>query len=447
MIKSVVRPAALRGEVTVPGDKSITHRAFILNAMAEGSAIITQASTGEDCASTLACLRSLGVAIQDRGRGSVGIQGVGLHGFRQPSGDLDSRNSGTLMRLLSGLLAGQSFTSTMTGDDSLRGRPMGRIIEPLTAMGARIEALGNDDHPPLKIQGGALTGIRYRLPVASAQVKSCLLIAGLYAQGETVVEEPVPTRDHTERMLAAMGADIRREGGAIIIRPSSLRAIDVQVPGDMSAAAYWIVAAVLHPDAEITVRNVGVNPTRAGILEVLEDMGAAIAYENRREVGGEPVADLRVCSSRLKGVTVGGDLIPRTIDELPLVALVGALAKGETIIRDAEELRLKESDRIAMTALELRKLGASVEERADGMRIQGGQVLTGAPVQSHTDHRLAMTLAVGGLLATGETAIDGAEAANISYPEFWAHLGSLSSGSHAGERANEPTAESAEEGA
>ena len=423
MVKRLARPRALRGEVQAPGDKSITHRAFILNAMAQDRAHIRNFCRGDDCLATLQCLRALGVEMVEEGPGrSLLINGRGVVGFVQPATPLDAENSGTTMRLLAGLLAGQPFQTTITGDDSLRSRPMGRLIEPLRLMGADIRGVNGGSVAPLFIQGGGLHGISYRMPVASAQLKSALLIAGLLAEGETVVEEPAPSRDHTERMLRAMGASVRTEESRVYIEPGPLAAVDVDVPGDLSSAAYWLVAGALHPDAEVVVRGVGVNPSRTGVLDVLQEMGASISAENPRFEGGEPVADLRVRSSRLKGVTIEGALIPRVIDELPLLALAGALAEGVTEIRDAAELRVKESDRIATTAAELARLGARVRELPDGMVVQGGAGLRGATCSSHGDHRLAMVLAVAGLLAGGETVVEGAEAVGVSYPEFWAHL-------------------------
>ena len=422
MIKALARPKSLRGRVTVPGDKSMTHRALIFNAMARGPSTISGYSRGEDCLSTLGCLRHLGVMISRASDNGVELEGGGRYGFLEPREPLDAGNSGTTMRLISGLLAGQPFTSTITGDGSLRARPMGRVLEPLRRMGARTSGADGGELAPLTIHGGGLHGIHYSLPVASAQVKSAVLIAGLYAEGETIVEESAPSRDHTERMLHAMGADLRVDGNRISVRQGELKALDITVPGDISSAAYWILAAVLHPDADVLLSNVGVNPTRCGILDALADMGADIGVENRREVSGEPVADLRVRSSRLKGITVGGDIIPRMIDELPLLALAGVFAEGETEIRDAAEMRVKESDRIAATATELSRLGADISERDDGLVVKANGQLSGGGVESHGDHRLAMTLAVAGLLASGETLIQGAEAADVSYPDFWAHL-------------------------
>jgi 3-phosphoshikimate 1-carboxyvinyltransferase len=334
------------------------------------------------------------------------------------------------MRLLAGLLAGQPFFSVLTGDASLRSRPMERVVDPLRAMGARIQGRAEGARPPLAIEGGSLRGIRYRLPVASAQVKSALSLAALYGEGETVLEEPAPSRDHTERMLRAMGAEVKgSDGDGLRISPlqGEMAPLSLRVPGDISAAAFWMVAAAAHSDAEIRLTGVGVNPSRSGIIDALAGMGASVALEEERMWGCEPVADIVVRSSSLRGTNVEGSLIPRLIDEIPVLAVAACLAEGETVIRDAHELRLKESDRIRTTVLELRRLGAHIEELPDGMVIQGVGRLKGGSCGSHGDHRLAMTLAVAGLLAQGETVVRGAEASSISYPVFWHHLEELSS--------------------
>ena len=350
--------------------------------------------------------------------------------MRESADTLDARNSGTTMRLLAGLLAGRPFLSIITGDESLRSRPMGRVILPLREMGADIRGREGDSLAPLTIQGGPLRGIHHRSPVASAQVKSALLLAGLQAEGETTLEEPVRSRDHTERMLRAMGADLREEGNALRLSPlrQDLTPLNLRVPGDFSAAAFWLVAGALHPDAEISLSDVGVNPTRTGLLDALREMGADITVSSERLQGGEPVADLVVRSSRLEGTVVEGPAVVRLIDEVPALAVAAALARGRTVIRDVGELRVKESDRILATAQELRKLGARVEERPDGLIIEGVGALRGAPCDSRGDHRLAMALAVAGMVAQGETALSGAEAMSISYPGFWQHLAELGSG-------------------
>ncbi len=418
------RPRTLRGAVDIPGDKSISHRALMFNALASGSATVSGLSLGQDVASTMECLRNLGVRFEFS-EGRVKVHGSG--GFLQESADiLDAGNSGTSMRLLSGVLAGQPIFSILTGDGSLRTRPMGRVIGPLSQMGAAISGRNGDTLAPLAIRGGSLKGIEYSLPVASGQVKSAIILAGIYADGETLVHQPARSRDHTERMLRAMGAHIEEDGLSIRVSPASLEAVNVFVPGDVSSAAFWLAAGACHPDARVSVRGVGINPTRNGILDVLEEMGADISYVNPRTEGGEPVADLVVQSSELKAVHVGGETVPRMIDELPVLAVAACFADGVTRITDAEELRHKETDRIAMVVRELSRLGARIEELPDGMVIHGTGKLTGSACESHGDHRLAMSLAVAGMLADGETIIDGAELASVSYPEFWDHLSSLS---------------------
>jgi 3-phosphoshikimate 1-carboxyvinyltransferase len=430
MTARIVHPARrLRGTIAVPGDKSISHRAAILNALAEGEAVIHNFLPGEDCLSTLGVLQALGVhsELEDvEGGVIVRIRGGGLHGLREAEDVLDCGNSGTTMRLLSGVLAGQQFLSVLSGDASLRSRPMARVLEPLHQMGAQVSSR-EGGLAPLVIRGGKLRAIRYRLPVASAQVKSCVLLAGLYAYGPTTVEEPESTRDHTERMLEAMGADIGREGPAVRITPGqALQPLSMRVPNDISAAAFWMVAAAVHPDAEVRLTGVGINPTRTGIIDVLRSMGADLDIEEERTVAGEPVADIVVRSSRLNGAVVAGDLVPRLIDEVPALAVAAAYADGLTEIRDAAELAVKESNRIATTASQLRALGAAVAERDDGMTIEGGRRLGGGAVQSFGDHRLAMALAAAGLVGEGDVVIEGAEAVAVSYPEFWDHLERLS---------------------
>jgi 3-phosphoshikimate 1-carboxyvinyltransferase len=429
MSERVIRPAKrLRGTIAVPGDKSISHRAAMLNALAEGEAAVHNFLPGEDCLSTLRVLRALGVeaALDESGAMPVlRIRGAGLDGLREGGDVLDCGNSGTTMRLMCGILAGQPLLSVLTGDGSLRSRPMARVIEPLHRMGARIESR-EGGLAPLVIRGGGLRGIRYRLPVASAQVKSCVLLAGLYADGETVVEEPEPTRDHTERMLDAMGARIGREGPAVRIEPGGpLQALSMRVPNDLSAAAFWMVAAAIHPDAEVRLTGVGVNPTRTGIIDALQRMGADLSLEEQRVVGGEPVADIVVRSSQLHGATVEGEMTLRLIDEAPVLAVAAAFARGTSVIRDARDLRVKESDRIATTASQLRALGAAVTAHDDGMTIDGSASLHGGDVESFGDHRLAMALAIAGLAGAGEVRLHGAEAVAVSYPGFWSDLASL----------------------
>lgn len=424
-MERIVRPSRrLEGEITLPGDKSISHRAVMLNSIALGDALIANFSPGADCQATVNCMIALGAEISQQADGpapSILVRGRGKNGLREARDVLDAENSGTTMRFLAGLLSGQPFLSVITGDESLRSRPMRRIVEPLRAMGAQIWGREGDSKAPLAIRGGGLKGIDYRLPVASAQVKSALLLAALYAENDTIVEEPSPSRDHTERMLQAMGATLKRHGARITLHPTDkeLAAVSLNVPGDISSAAFWLVAGALHPEAQLRVTNVGVNPTRSGIIEVLQAMGARISLENPGIQGGEPVVDIVVRSSALRGTDIEGAIIPRVIDEVPIIAVAAALARGTTIIRDAGELRVKESDRISTTVQELSKLGAHIEELPDGMIIHGGEGLKGARCHSHDDHRLAMALGVAGLLAVGETVVQGAQAVGISYPGFW----------------------------
>ncbi len=428
MEKRLEAPRRLQGTLNPPGDKSISHRAAILAALAQGRSTIANFLYGEDCLATLSCLEALGVAV--RAGEPLAVEGVGRDGLQESPQVLDCANSGTSMRLLAGLLSGQPFLSVLTGDASLRMRPMQRVVEPLRRMGARIWGRRGGSLAPLAIHGGDLSGIHYRLPVASAQVKSALILAALFARGETVLQEPVPTRDHTERLLTAMGAELAAADGSVQVQPlaGALSPLHLKVPGDISAAAYFLVAAAIHPDADIIVHGVGINPTRTGIVDALRLMGADVAVLNESTQGGEPVADIRVRSSSLKAITIGGEMIPRLIDEVPVLAVAAAVAQGKTVIRDAEELRGKESDRIATTAGELRRLGARVEELPDGLAIEGGHKLRGAPCQSHDDHRLAMALAVAALAAEGETVVANAEAVAVSYPRFWEELDHLSGG-------------------
>ena len=423
MRKTARRPQRLRGDVTPPGDKSISHRAAIFNAIAEGDARVENYGTGADLASTLRVLRGLGAQVGRPGAdGAFTVRGGALE---EPRDVLNAGNSGTTTRLMAGVLAGQPFLSVLTGDRSIRSRPMARIVEPLRLMGAQADGREGGRLAPLTFRGGALRGMRYRMPVASAQVKSALLLAGLFAEGETILEQPALSRDHTELMFRAMGVPVAEDGLTVSVRAGRLRAMDVRVPADISSAAYWLVAAVCHPDAEARVRNVGVNPTRSGILDALAMMGADIRTENRREEGGEPVADLVARSSALRGVEIVGGLIPRLVDEVPILALAACFAEGTTAIRDAAELRVKESDRLAASRIELSRLGAQVEELDDGLRITGGRKLRGASHKTYGDHRIAMTAGVAGLLADGETVIQGAETAAVSYPSFWDDLESL----------------------
>jgi len=430
----VSSPKRLAGVLDVPGDKSLSHRALLLNAMAEGVASVTNLLWGADCLSTIACLKRLGVNIEesqeDGNQGSertpptLTVRGVGAKGFAEPADVLDAGNSGTTMRLLTGILAGQPFLSILTGDASLRSRPMARVIMPLRMMGAQIWGRGGDTLAPLAIRGSVLTGIEYELPVASAQLKSALLLAGLRARGRTTVIEPGPSRDHTERMLKAMGAEIEIEGRRITLSPLArpLHCVDFSIPGDMSSAAFWLVAGTIHPQAHLSLRNVGVNPTRTGILDALYAMGANISLQHERLVGGEPVADIVVASSPLRGTEISGDLVPRLLDEVPVLAVAASMADGVTTIRDATELRVKESDRLAGIAAGLTSLGVTVEELHDGLIIHGSRKLRGARCATHHDHRLAMAFAIAGLVASGQTIIDDAACVDISYPAFWSDL-------------------------
>ena len=413
----------LRGSITVPGDKSISHRAVMLGALASGTTHITGFLMGEDCLSTIDCFRKMGVEIEVTD-GEVVVEGVGLHGLCAPEEALYTGNSGTTTRLLCGILAGQPFTVTVNGDASIQKRPMGRIIKPLREMGASIEGK-NDNFCPLTLYPSELHGIEYRLPVASAQLKSAILLAGLYAEGQTTVVEPTPSRDHTERMFRALGVEVETEGNVITLDPpEDLHAVDIAVPGDISSAAFFLVAGSIVLDSELTIRNVGVNPTRTGILDVLRDMGADITETNFRDEA-EPVCDLTVRYSKLRGVEIGGAIIPRLIDELPVLAVAAAYAEGETVIRDAQELKVKESNRIAAMVTELARAGVDVEETEDGMVIRGGRQPRGISFQTYKDHRIAMSLAVLGLAAHGDSRIADHEVVAISYPDFFRTLESL----------------------
>ena len=425
MQMTVRRPRRLRGDVTPPGDKSISHRAAIFNAIADGEARVENYGTGADLASTLRVLRGLGTQIERHDDGAFTVRGGIL---AEPSDILNTGNSGTTTRLMAGVLAGQPFMSVMTGDRSIRSRPMARIVDPLRLMGAEVDGRDGGRLAPLTFRGGSLHGIEYRMPVASAQVKSALLLAGLFAEGETTLEQPAVSRDHTELMFRSMGVEVVEDGLTVSVRPGRLSAMDVTVPADISSAAYWLVAGVCHPDAEVRVRNVGVNPTRTGILDALAMMGADVSVENERTEGGEPVADLVARSSSLRATEIGGDLIPRLVDEVPVLALAACFAEGTTVIRDASELRIKESDRLMASRVELTKSGALVEELDDGLRITGGRALQGATHRTYADHRIAMTMGVAGVVASGETTISAAQTASVSYPTFWDDLESLGDG-------------------
>ncbi len=427
-------PRRLRGTITLPGDKSISHRAVLFNALARGKATITNFLAGADCLSTIACLQALGATIQ-RDDTTVRVQGVGLRGLQEPADVLDCGNSGTTLRLLSGLLAGQPFFSVLTGDASLRSRPQRRVVEPLRALGATLDGRNNGDRAPLMIRGTQIHGGSYTLPVASAQVKSALLLAALTGDAPLRLDGRIDSRDHTERMLTAMGVNIgvglasltlfppvEDHESRLIPAPLSLR-----VPGDPSSAAFWWVAAAIHPDAELTTTGVCLNPTRTGALDVLRAMGADITISDAQLEQGEPVGTVTVRSSQLRGTTLAGDLIPRLIDEIPVLMIAAACATGDTTVRDAQELRVKETDRIATVVTGLQQLGIAAEATADGMLVAGNGAagLQGAELPSHGDHRLAMAWAIASLVAHPDMTIDDADAVQVSYPGFWEQLARL----------------------
>jgi 3-phosphoshikimate 1-carboxyvinyltransferase len=424
--KLIVEPSTtgvtVKGNITIPGDKSISHRALMLGAIAEGETIIEGLLLGEDPRSTAACFRAMGAEISELNSERVIVQGIGLGNLQEPEDVLDAGNSGTTIRLMLGLLASHpDRLFTVTGDHSLRSRPMSRVIKPLEQMGAKIWGRKANSLAPLAVKGQKLQPIHYQSPIASAQVKSCILLAGLMVDGQTTVTEPALSRDHSERMLQAFGATLSVDPdthSVTLTGQPTLKGQKVIVPGDVSSAAFWLVAGAIVPGSDLLITNVGVNPTRTGVLDALEMMEADITRENERVVAGEPVADLRVKYSQLQACEIAGDLIPRLIDEIPVLAVAAAFAKGTTVIKDAAELRVKESDRLAVMATELSKMGANISELADGLEITGGQELQGAEVDSFTDHRIAMSLAIAALRATGKTTILRAEAASISYPNF-----------------------------
>lgn len=416
----------LRGSVVVPGDKSISHRALILASQARGTTLISGLSRGGDVRNTARALRRLGVEVAAWGAEPLAVRGAGLGGWREPEGVLDFGNSGTGIRLMAGLLAAHPFFSVLSGDRYLRRRPMRRIAEPLRLMGARIAGRAAGTLAPLAIEGTRLSGIAYRSPVSSAQVKSSLLLAGLLAAGETSVTEPERSRDHTERLLRHLGVDVRVDGTTVAIgRVREWDARDLAVPGDPSSAAFLVAAAVIAGESEVTVRNVCVNPTRTGFFEVLRAMGAKVRLVRRREVCGEPVADITASASRLRGIDVPPELVPQTIDEFPILAATALFARGTTRITGAAELRVKESDRIGTMAAELSKLGGRVRELPDGLEIEGGHPLRGAACASHGDHRVAMSLAIAGGAIPGETRIADTACIATSFPEFWELMAGL----------------------
>ena len=414
----------LRGMLMVPGDKSISHRAVMFGSLAKGTTRISHFLEGADCLSTIACFRKMGIDIE-RNASEILVHGKGLHGLSAPDGILDVGNSGTTTRLISGILAGQNFTSELDGDDSIRTRPMKRIMTPLTSMGADITSKRDNGCAPLVIDGKTLHGIHYDSPVASAQVKSCVLLAGMYADSITSVTEPFLSRNHTEIMLNYVGAKVTSEGTTASIVPEpALNGREIQVPGDISSAAYFIAAGLLTPGSEILLKNVGINPTRAGILKVCMDMGADITLLNE-STEGEPTADLLIRTSNLKGTTIEGGIIPTLIDEIPMIAVMAAFADGTTVIRDAQELKVKESDRITVMVDNLKRMGADIEGTEDGMIIHGGKPMHGAAIDSHLDHRVAMSFAVAGTICDGTMDILNGDCVNISYPEFYNDLYSL----------------------
>ena len=421
----ITKSLPLRGELSVPGDKSISHRAVMFGSLAEGTTEVTNFLQGADCLSTISCFRQMGIDIENT-PDRILIHGKGLHGLSRPDDILDVGNSGTTTRLMSGILAGQNFDCTVNGDASIQKRPMKRIMTPLSLMGADISSIPGNGCAPLHIQGHPLKAIHYQSPVASAQVKSCVLLAGMYADGITRVTEPVLSRNHSELMLNHFGASVTTESTTVSIEPDPLlEGRSISVPGDISSAAYFIAAGLLVPGSQVLIRNVGVNPTRDGILRVCRAMGADITIMNERADSGEPTADLLVKYSSLKGTVVEGEIIPTLIDELPVIAILAAFAQGTTIIRDAAELKVKESNRIDVMVENLSRMGADIEGTEDGMIIRGGRPLHGAEIDSHLDHRIAMSFAVAALAAEGTTTIRDAECVRISYPGFYDDLFSL----------------------
>lgn len=423
---AITKVKSLKGEITVPGDKSISHRGVMFGAISEGITELTGFLDGADCRSTISCFKAMGIDITQE-HDHVVIHGKGLKGLSAPSKMLDVGNSGTTTRLISGILAGQKFISSLNGDESIQKRPMGRIIKPLTSMGAYIKSVKDNGCAPLEIGGSPLHAIHYDSPVASAQVKSCVLLAGLYADGVTSVTEPVISRNHTELMLKGFGADIKSEGlTASIAGGPRLVGQKITVPGDISSAAYFIVAGLICPNADLLIKNVNTNPTRAGIIQVAKDMGGNIELLNERIVSGEPVADIHVTTSNLHGCEISGDIIPTLIDEIPVIAVMAACANGTTVIKDAAELKVKESDRIATVTENLKNMGCDITPTEDGMIIVGGSPLHGTLINTYKDHRIAMSFAIAGLVADGETSFDDEGCCVISYPNFFETLKALS---------------------
>lgn len=416
------RAKKLNGTISIPGDKSISHRAIMFGAISQGTTEVTNFLQGADCLSTISCFRNMGIEIENTPH-QVIVHGKGLRGLTEPASPLDVGNSGTTARLLSGILAGQPFSSTLDGDASIRQRPMKRIITPLSLMGADITSKKRNNCAPLEFHPSKIKGIRYDSPVASAQVKSCILLAGLYAEGGTSVKEPAPSRNHTELMLKAFGAKIITGNATAGVLPNpTLVGQKIQVPGDISSAAYFIAAGLLLPNTEVLIKNVGVNPTRDGMLKAAYAMGANIKKENERVVSGEPVCDLLVSTSELHGTEIGGTLIPTLIDEIPILAVMAAFAKGTTVIKDAEELKVKESNRIDTVTINLKRMGANVTATKDGMVIEGGAPLHSAGFDSYLDHRIAMSFAVAALALEKPSSMKNGECVNISYPTFYQDL-------------------------
>lgn len=408
-----------RQNIIVPGDKSISHRAIMLSSIAEGESRLSNFLMGDDCLNTIDCFSKMGVSIKTA-KMQIIVQGLGLKGLKRPDELLDVGNSGTTIRLISGILAGQNFDTQITGDESIQNRPMDRIITPLKEMGGIIGGIERKNYPPLKIIGSKLKGISYRMPVASAQVKSAILLAGLYAQGVTTIAEAQKSRDHTECLLRFMGADIRGKGLTITLTPTNkLYAKDILIPGDISSASFFLVLGTIIKDGQITIKNVGLNPSRTGIIDVLKQMGANLNIFNVQVVNGEPMGDVFVSTSELRGIEIGGDLIPRLIDEIPVIAVAAVFAKGKTIIKNAEELKIKETDRIKAVVTELKKIGAKIEETVDGMIIYGTGKLLGGKVESYNDHRMAMALTIAGLASEEGISIGNPECAGISFPNFF----------------------------
>jgi 3-phosphoshikimate 1-carboxyvinyltransferase len=425
---TVTPKTSLQGIIEVPGDKSISHRSIMLGAIATGKTTVRGFLRGEDNFATMAAFRAMGIEITDDGT-TICIHGKGLHGLSEPKDILDCGNSGTSIRLLTGLLSGQPFFSILTGDQYLRKRPMKRVVGPLTNMGARIYGREHDNLAPLAIIGGSLDAIGYESPVSSAQVKSAIMLAGLYASGDTSVREPSLSRDHSERMFRLFGASIEQFHNGVTVRGGvELQGQEINVPGDISSAAFFIVAALITPGSQLLIRNVGINPTRTGVIDVLKSMGGRIELLNERESSGEPVADLQVSYSSLKGISISGDVVPRAIDEFPAICLAAACAEGKTTLRDAHELRVKETDRIAAMAANLRLLGVGVDECEDGMDITGVEQLTGTKLDSFGDHRIAMSMAVAGMVAKGGIEINDTDCVATSFPNFFELLESVSAG-------------------